>query len=59
LEGIYIYEDNSSSKKDEEISNILKTELNFLTEPFNIEYIFECSINQLPLYLLSNKRYKM
>jgi len=59
LEGIYIYEDNSNIKKDEEINKILKTELNFLTEPFNIEYIFECSINQLPLYLLSNKRYKI
>ena len=59
MEGIYICEDNANIKKDEEINNILKAELNFLTEPFNIEYIFECSINQLPLYLLSNKRYKM
>jgi hypothetical protein len=60
LEGIYIYQDNTISNiKDEVINNALKCELNFLSEPFNIEYIMECPINQLPLYLLSNKRYKI
>jgi len=59
LEGIYIYKDNANDKKRKEENSKLKDELNFLTGPFNIEYIFECPINQLPLYLLSTKRYKM
>ncbi|ORX44125.1 hypothetical protein BCR36DRAFT_415164 [Piromyces finnis] len=58
LEGIYIYRSNTRDTKKSE-NDKLKDELNFSSGPFNIEYIFECSINQLPLYLLSNKRYKL